>query len=571
MRSYVEPIINASVISQIDLRRDIARLVQLDFPERLLPTFLHEGTHHACFNSPVGTALALLRMRAYRRATRLRTHPDEDHWDLLEDVLRQEVTMELLRPLSEGMSCFSELDSVPGQSNVITMPMLSAFFNFGGSKHEFKKKEILDKHGPNAFLFSLLYRARTDPELSQRREAVLAGQFPLKFGGHLAGYMALKNIWAAAKKRSSLAWDAELFLSFLRSFFYDDYGLIAVMLDPNVSEHNAANAIATYITSRLKKLLTIDIEKSLTDHETHLGRTAAPKSGGHLVHILPGGLEMDKSLRDIGIERLEDLFSELIDSEAFDDVERMMRNFDLQRIQKREMMCLGSLDAEVEVNSFGRVLARALTEDSVAEMPTIAVAALDGTAIGKAPGALEFYLIPADNASASVVLRNNEIVFVNFDGPISKTRQQKLTSLFGARARDLEIIAEQEENLEHVINKDAIHFVRDQAKITAPQGIEKLYLWLATLSVSQENWQAASEVLQEGGLLKLCGGDVEFIIGLAFLGVAGSVCTDLAELIAMGKEQRVEVSEICRKAASIQSTVGLPTILEGDGKLMVIM
>ena len=79
MTSYVDPIINAAVISQIDMRRDYARLLQLDFPEIYLPTFLHECTHHACFTSPLGTALALLRMRAYRRATRLRTQPEEDH------------------------------------------------------------------------------------------------------------------------------------------------------------------------------------------------------------------------------------------------------------------------------------------------------------------------------------------------------------------------------------------------------------------------------------------------------------------------------------------------------------
>jgi hypothetical protein len=33
MTSYVDPIINAAVISQIDLRRDLANLMQLDFPE----------------------------------------------------------------------------------------------------------------------------------------------------------------------------------------------------------------------------------------------------------------------------------------------------------------------------------------------------------------------------------------------------------------------------------------------------------------------------------------------------------------------------------------------------------
>jgi hypothetical protein len=79
-----------------------------------------------------------------------------------------------------------------------------------------KAEAVIREHGVNFFLFSLLYRARLDPDLSQRRENVLAGRFPMKFGGHLAGYMALKNIWRTAKEKSGRAHDPELFGSPLR-------------------------------------------------------------------------------------------------------------------------------------------------------------------------------------------------------------------------------------------------------------------------------------------------------------------------------------------------------------------
>jgi hypothetical protein len=82
--------------------------------------------------------------------------------------MRQEATIELMRPLAEGMACFTELDSVPGKSNVLSVPMRSAYFYFDASQDEIKKS------GTDIFLFSLLYRARMDPELTQRREAVLA-------------------------------------------------------------------------------------------------------------------------------------------------------------------------------------------------------------------------------------------------------------------------------------------------------------------------------------------------------------------------------------------------------------
>lgn len=110
--------------------------------------------------------------------------------------------MESLRPLSEGLACFSELDSIPGRSDVLTTPMMSTFFNFGGLDGSRTSDEVTRADGANLYLFSLLFRARQDPDLTQRRENVLAGRFPMRYGGHLPGYLALKNIWRVARQSS---------------------------------------------------------------------------------------------------------------------------------------------------------------------------------------------------------------------------------------------------------------------------------------------------------------------------------------------------------------------------------
>src|SRR6266566_911204 len=54
------------------------------------------------------------------------------------------------------------------------------------------------------------------------------------------------------------------------------------------------------------------------------------------------------------------------------------------------------------------------------------------------------------------------------------------------------IIQEQEANLEFVIDQNSISVVRNQAKVRAPQAIEELYRWLATLSVNSERWRSVS-------------------------------------------------------------------------------
>ncbi len=212
--------------------------------------------------------------------------------------------MELLRPLAEGLACFSEFDSIPGRSNVLTAPMLLAFFTFGGLT-----EKPVTPHEINTRLFDLLSRVRLNPFMFLRKENVLADHFHLKSGGYLAGYMALKNIWTFAIKESALSHDPELFSAFIRSYFYDDYALIAILPDEDKSEIKAENAIAQYIFDRFKGLFKINWEDLLRDFERHYSRTCSLTSG--IVHTDVAGLSNDAELAELGKSRLENLVKEL--------------------------------------------------------------------------------------------------------------------------------------------------------------------------------------------------------------------------------------------------------------------
>ncbi|MBY5666857.1 hypothetical protein [Rhizobium leguminosarum] len=571
MVSYVDPITNTAVFSQVDLRRHLVDFMKLEFPERLLPTFLHESTHHACFHSPVGATLALLRMRAYRRSELLiRTnHPDADEWDILVDVLRQEGTMEVLRPLSEGLACFTELDSIPGESNVLTTPMTSAFFIFGGRDHELKSADVLKKHGPGFFLFSLLYRARTDEEVFRRREAILRAKFRSSSGGHLAGYMTLKALWAKAKRTSDLAWDSELFSMFVRSYFYDDYGMVAKILDPTKKEHNAANAIAQYFLERMSQLFSLDWEAALQKYLEDDGDTRYRRHDfGSVAYPSPGGINSDEALRRLGMTRLDGLLAELVNPRRSDEDDHSMRRRDLSRMQKRELLCLGSLDLHVVVNAHGRVLIYPLEGTGPQEYPIYAVQALEGIDAGDGPGSVEIYLIPSEHSRASAIVCGGQVVHVHFEGPISEARQKHFTELFGSRSEDLRILGEQEKTLNSAIAKSVINFVRAQALKTIPEGVDQLYSVTATFNFPAEKREPASRKLMEGGLLTLCDEDEDFIHALAFAGSAGSVATRKAELEVIASENGIDLVEMLGRAGSIEQRTGLST-LKVIGDLMV--
>jgi hypothetical protein len=70
MRSLTDYITNQTVLSSTELKDALPRLLQPEesLPLSILPTFLHEATHHWCFSSQVGTTLSLLALRGRLRA-----------------------------------------------------------------------------------------------------------------------------------------------------------------------------------------------------------------------------------------------------------------------------------------------------------------------------------------------------------------------------------------------------------------------------------------------------------------------------------------------------------------------
>jgi hypothetical protein len=324
----------------------------------------------------------------------------------------------------------------------------------------------------------------------------------------------------------------------------------------------------------------LDWDASLAEFEKHSGRTEMIGSPpARLVCPISGGIGADTALAALGRERAYRLYSELFDehdSQSSEDfwrrLEGVMRRFDRMRLQKRELLCLGSLEAQIEVNAYQRVIARPLESGEPAERPTYAANAIDGVAPGTSNGSLEFYVIPHEFVRVSAVVRDWELVHVHFEGaPISKQRQDQLKELLGTRTRDLKIIREQEENLEAVIAANAIGIMRSELKASIPKVAGTHYGWLATLDVDQALWESTARLLREGGFFGLCGEDPELISGLAFLGVASSVCRDKSELVAIGKEHGVDVEAICAKAKVVEAATGLRLVIEAKGEVLSII
>jgi len=575
--SYVDPVINQTVFTQIDLLQNLPELLQFKFPERFLPTFLHEATHHWCFTSPVGTTLALLRMRACRRATMAAAGYGSEyiHWDLLEDVLRQEIAQALLRPHAEGLACFMELDALPGSSNVISLPSLLALQNFNASNNDEE-----GRRNPILYLCNLLRRARFDPQLTERRTDLLASHFEVMQGGHLAGYMIVKGLWRRARMQSMHAFDAELFACFLRAYFWDDYGLVNVLLDPSLSEHNAVNAIAGYFVKRFNQLLDMDLDRELSIFEaSYLKSSSVERLAGKIPvgHFKFDGIGISDEDWESGTRRLDDLFAELspkmiemkTDQISGEWLQSMLEEFDHVRLNRRELLCIGSLDVDVEINSFGRVTA--YHGQGEQRSPVFAGLALDPTPQEASSGSIEFYLLPRWRSWAFCVLRNDECVSAQIDKSLSDQDQAHLKSLFETRSSASRMVMDAEANLTKVIDQDSIHFVYDQFKDTAHAGLEKFAL---DMIISLVDGPVAGDFrtkLAAGGMFKLCNDDPILLRGLAFLGVAWSVSFDRQEVEASATRQGVDLTRTIAELKVIESLTGYPLLIDAPNHFMVLL
>ncbi|MFG2022147.1 hypothetical protein [Streptomyces sp. NPDC048825] len=257
-------------------------------PEQLL-TFLHEVTHHWCFRSDVGQALLFLAARADMNAHALSALSDDiderpnndvsdDLWGefvrdlgpllraavedprsrlgsrlesvrndlglaVHDDVIRIQVALALLRPLAEGLALFAEFDAISRIQSEVWSPLpYSVALNFAG-------RERLAQ-GPHVEPFNimliageLLSRVRSSP-LALSRKASMLGS-PLKTGspltrgsgGYLLGYLTVKSLWRHLLTQDfRLFAETDLSLMYMRSFFYDDLGLAALLVQPPISD-----------------------------------------------------------------------------------------------------------------------------------------------------------------------------------------------------------------------------------------------------------------------------------------------------------------------------------------------
>jgi len=241
-RAFTDPYSNSVVLSTLDIRRYLAESFTRQLPLHCFPQFLHEATHHWCFNSPVGKALTFLEMLARRTALRALfkgSIDGESQQAVSHDLAGVTLGYGLMRPLAEGMALFCQYDVVPGDAAVVGKPTVLGGILFSGPKAE--PEEILSR------LPTLFINARLSSSVARSKANLLIQPFDFSDGGYLPGYMLVKAMWHHSLLREPKFLDSEFFLHYLHAYFYNDWDFVALLLDPNRREF----ALAEYVEKRI--------------------------------------------------------------------------------------------------------------------------------------------------------------------------------------------------------------------------------------------------------------------------------------------------------------------------------
>jgi hypothetical protein len=250
-RSFTHPLSNTIVLDKIDIANYLSDTMIGGLNISLLPVVMHEMTHHWCFSSPVGVALSLL---ALESRSKLMDPANLDDYELSNEISCSELTynctMSLMQPLMEGMAEFAEFDLVPGDSKVLSnLSYITAFLFLGYD-------ELGDKLLPT---FSEKIREhRMRRETIERKKALFANSFDSTQSSYLSGYLTVKALHRMAEAKYDIFHDADFFLLYLRSYFFDDWNFVKLLLSRDVYANSVADRVMPYFAERLRAFQSLD-------------------------------------------------------------------------------------------------------------------------------------------------------------------------------------------------------------------------------------------------------------------------------------------------------------------------
>ncbi len=476
--------------------------------------FMHEATHHWCFMSPVGSVLAAMTLRARSELMEF-LDGDGTATDLVDramiDLFKVEVAVELLRPLVEGIAEFAEFDVVSRSDSEVISPLLrwvAVCFTdrdlAAALRAEYGEPAALDA------LHQTIALRRIDQETIERKASMLLEPLDTDAGGYLPGYLTVKTLWrSAAAACPRLVRESDLFLMYLRSFFFDDLGLVDVLLNRrHASLTDAAEQVGSCVVQRFNEFLQVrddDVaafERALADGDA---AGIGPIPG---LSVKPGR----------AMERIAELASWLDEPSATDGLAVFDKSQAYGIMARRQFVNLVVCDVEVVGQPDGQLQ---LLFDGT---PFYVGPGHGAPVIGRRPASLEIvFSMQGTNVSrAMVVVAEGRVVTCDVAGPDDRDETmsavlrayQQRSWLLSTELQMREVV----EGMRQHMAADELAFLRAQLSEHRRSFYENLSLYVA----DEVDGPGLAAVMRLNGLLPIL--KTSWLVrGQALLGLAASV------------------------------------------------
>jgi hypothetical protein len=294
-RSWTDATTNSIVFQGLSSPDYLRWLARRDLTQsHLVGPFLHEFTHHWCYRSLLGAALAMteLRLNLFAEA-----YPEgRPIW--ARDFVASRTLINLLRPLSEGLAQIAEYDLTHTDANAhMATPLGASVLCFGLGADDRLRHAMLQ------FL-------RHSTELMERKASLYLKKFEVE-DGYLPGYMAAKNVaWSLISRGYNVP--IEILLAYLRSYFWDDPQLISILISENMNGGEVAEALHRRFGQRFFDLFNAD---DLPDRVQSFWRKWSPDHPDQCAEEL-GCTAEDFTLAVDRLGLLEQHFHELVEKDC---------------------------------------------------------------------------------------------------------------------------------------------------------------------------------------------------------------------------------------------------------------
>ena len=223
-------------------------LVDGTLSDDLLGNVIHELTHHASLQTPVGNSLSTLALS--HTSDVISTIKDADLMvGPARDTIRYEIANAYLQPLLEGLALFAEFDALPSDMPLSTWSNMVSLRLF--CSQEIGKAFHAGNHPFSALKTKLEQRRRSFSWISRKTQLLKQ----VITDPYLLGYMVIKVLWIDLVQRNKVWLNTDLFVMFLNDYFFTDFSLGHLLVRPSsISIEDEVRFLDSYLHNRAVRL-----------------------------------------------------------------------------------------------------------------------------------------------------------------------------------------------------------------------------------------------------------------------------------------------------------------------------